>query len=127
MKLIKIDFDHKLIGTEGIVVKTRYGREVNQLTYFNGANDWPLVGVIDGELYAWTLNGFESLGEDRGDADLIMYRTVKVMTVDEWKDSAYPLYTIMSEGERETFIQNRAGADALAAAIKRGEVDISDD
>jgi hypothetical protein len=124
MKLKQIDFDHTLIGTEGIVVKYRNGEAPDFIKVYGDIivtidrYGHKMCLFLDGSIYPNDLV--------KRAKDLVMYRTVKVMTFEEWKDSAYPLYTIMSEGERETFLQNRAGADALAAAIKRGEVDTSD-
>jgi hypothetical protein len=116
MKLIKIDFDHKLIGTEGIVVIYEDGEEPDFV------KDYPtaIVSVAkNGDSFEHFTNG-RSCGDVREAKDLIMYRTVKVMTVDEFKKGCEyynltPAWTFWNEG-----------ADALAAAIKRGEVDISD-
>jgi len=41
----------------GAPVCTRSGEPVTQLTPFTVTSDHPLVGVIEGEFYRWTLDG----------------------------------------------------------------------
>jgi hypothetical protein len=41
----------------GAKVVTRDGREVSQLTKFEGSKDYQLAGVTDGVLYTWTEQG----------------------------------------------------------------------
>ncbi len=113
MKLKQIDFNADLIGQDGIVVKTSEGKEVKQLTYFKCVNRWPLWGTIDEELCQWGHDGKFSLAVTLPN-DLIMYKEVKVMTVDEFYDEFYIVWP---------YSNVRLFAHKLAAAIKRGEVE----
>jgi hypothetical protein len=113
MKLKQIDFNAELIGQDGIVVKTGEGKEVKQLTYFKIKNTFPLMGVLDDEFATWTKDGkFDTAVQPT--YDLIMYKQVKVMTVDEFYDEFY----IVSP-----YSNVRRFAHKLAAAIKAGEVE----
>jgi|688.fasta_scaffold479989_1 hypothetical protein len=115
MKLIQIDFNAELIGQDGIVVKTGKGKEVQQLTFFKIKNTFPLMGVLDDEFATWTKDGkFDTTVQPT--YDLIMYKEVEVLTVDEWigKNSS-------TEHEYKTWV--KVGMNMLAAAIKRGEVE----
>jgi hypothetical protein len=53
----------------GAKVVTRDGKEVKELTKFEGLKDYPLVGVLDNNLATWTTQGTLSLhlGECRAD------------------------------------------------------------
>jgi hypothetical protein len=53
----------------GAKVVTRDGREVKELTKFEGLKDYPLVGIVDSQLHTWTTQGLISLhlGECRAD------------------------------------------------------------
>jgi hypothetical protein len=66
MKLEKFDLEKALNGAK---VVTRDGREVKELTKFEGLKDYPLVGVLDNQLQTWTTQGLISphLGECRAD------------------------------------------------------------
>jgi hypothetical protein len=112
MKLIQIDFNAELIGQDGIVVKTSEGKEVKQLTYFKCANRYPLWGIIGEGLFQWGHDGKFDSGATLRD-DLIMYKEVKVMTVDEFYGEWY-----YSAG-----LSAFSFAHKLAAAIKAGEVE----
>jgi len=112
MKLKQIDFNAELIGQDGIVVKTSEGRDVKQLTFFKCDSRYPLWGTIGEGLFQWGHDGKFDSGATLRD-DLIMYKEVKVMTLDEFYDECYV----------------RAGksvlqfARELAAAVKAGEVE----
>jgi hypothetical protein len=116
-KLIEIRFDASLIGQEGIVVKYRNGDKFHSLLYQKG---WGYVTVIDldGAPARNHLDGRYNTSKELSEWDLIMYRESKVMTVEEWIESA-PMYPT-------PFLRSawRDGASQLAAAIKNGEVDI---
>ena len=112
MKLIQIDFNAELIGQDGIVVKTGKGKEVQQLTFFKIKNTFPLMGVLDDEFATWTKDGkFDTTVQPT--YDLIMYKEVKVMTVDEFYDEWY-----YRKGQSVLSFAHK-----LAAAIKAGEVE----
>ena len=123
MKLKQIDFDATLIGKEGIVVKTRDGNDVKQLTLFPNCDDWPLVGVEHGKLRTWTLGGREWLEPEDDGNDLFMYRTVKVMTVDEWRQQQIDILSSENKGTYLIYGYYLA-VNQLAAATKRGEVEL---
>jgi hypothetical protein len=113
MKLKQIDFDHKLIGQDGIVVRYRDGCYPYKVLW---ENDWAVVVSISNrpDTYVHQINGQWGV-HGKTSKDLLMYRTVNVMTLDEWK----------KENNMEQGAWFR-GVDDLAAAIQRGEVDISD-
>jgi hypothetical protein len=54
MKLEKFDLEKALNGAK---VVTRDGREVKELTKFEGLKNYPLVGVLDTNLHTWTTQG----------------------------------------------------------------------
>jgi hypothetical protein len=123
MKLKQIDFDHKLIGTEGIVVKYKCGdvpdfikKYGDRIVSIDNTGDWN-SHKLDGHYYDMNR---------KCEWDLVMYRTVKVMTVDEFKDYKWPVHSGLHADVVRLHISRREGAGTLAAAIKRGEVDISD-
>jgi hypothetical protein len=114
MKLKKIDFNAKLIGQDGIVVKTTDDREPKQLTYFKCKNDpFPIRGVINESMQTWYTRGTLYAQKLPSPLDLIMYKEVKVLTVDEW----YEQYSDVSPRYRGMFHD-------FAAAIKAGEVEV---
>ena len=113
MKLKQIDFNAELIGQDGIVVKTMDGRDVKQLTFFKCVNRYSLWGTIDEELFQWPTDGKYSYNKISSDYDLIMYKQVKVMTVDEFYDEWH-----YSEDDCVYEFAHK-----LAAAIKAGEVE----
>jgi hypothetical protein len=71
MKLEKFDLEKALNGAK---VVTRDGREVQQLTKFEGSTDYQLAGVMDGNLQTWTEQG--GYYTDR-ESDLDLFLTVK--------------------------------------------------
>ncbi len=115
MKLKQIDFNADLIGQDGIVVKTIEGKDVKQLTFFKCASRYPLLGVVDEGLWQWGYDGKFGPAATLSDY-LIMYKEVKVMTVDEFYDECY-----IPEGKYSSVL---VFARDLAAAIKRGEVEV---
>jgi hypothetical protein len=115
MKLKQIDFNADLIGQDGIVVKKSDGKDVKQLTYFKCENPFPLIGTVDFELYTWATDGKYRTNKSSSDYDLIMYKEVKVMTVDEFYDECYL--------RAEPYSSVLKFAHKLAAAIKAGEVE----
>jgi hypothetical protein len=67
MKLEKFDLEKVIHGAK---VLTRDGREVLQLTKFEGVKDYPLVGILDNQLQTWTMQGIynaDHAGECRTD------------------------------------------------------------
>jgi hypothetical protein len=114
MKLKQIDFNADLIGQDGIVVKTMNGKDVKQLTFFKCASRYPLYGIVDEGLWQWGHDGKFGLVAALGD-DLIMYKEVNVMTVDEFFDEFY--------NRASPYSSAVSFAHKLAAAIKRGEVE----
>jgi hypothetical protein len=116
MKLKKIDFNAELIGQDGIVVKTSEGKEVKQLTYFKCCSPFPLGGVVDVDFTTWTKDGKFDPVATLSD-DLIMYKEVEVMTVDEFYDECF-------SDVNELFMTFRQFAHKLAAAVKAGEVEV---
>jgi hypothetical protein len=115
MKLKQIDFNPELIGQDGIVVKTMDGKDVKQLFFFKCANKYPLMGVVDGGLVQWPHDGKFHSKATVSD-DLIMYKEVKVMTVDEF------YYEFFRDADY-SFRFFRQFARELAAAVKAGEVE----
>jgi hypothetical protein len=105
MKLKQINFNADLIGQDGIVVKTSKGKDVKQLTYFKCNSKFPVIGTVDDRLCSWSTD----------DTGLIMYKEVKVMTVDEFYDECYL--------RAEPYSSVLKFAHKLAAAIKAGEVE----
>jgi hypothetical protein len=106
MKLKQIDFNADLIGQDGIVVKTSEGKDVKQLTYFKCYSKFPVIGTVDDRLCSWSTD----------DTGLIMYKEVKVMTVDEFYDECF-------SDVNDPFMTFRQFAHELAAAVKAGEVE----
>jgi hypothetical protein len=121
MKLKQIDFNADLIGQDGIVVKTSDGIDVKQLTFFKcddkyPANKYPLIGTVNGGLCQWGHDGkFDSVATFTLPNDLIMYKEVKAMTVDEF------YYKMYYRASLDTSV--RQFAHKLAAAVKAGEVE----
>jgi hypothetical protein len=115
MKLKQIDFNADLIGQDGIVVKTMDGRDVKQLTFFKCASRYPLLGVVDKGLWQWGHDGKFGKVATLSD-DLIMYKEVEVMTVDEFYDECY-------SNVNDPWMTFRQFAYKLADAIKAGEVE----
>jgi hypothetical protein len=115
MKLKQIDFNADLICQDGIVVKTSEGRDVKQLTFFKCNSRYPLWGIIGEGLFQWGHDGKFDSGATLRD-DLIMYKEVKVMTVDEFYDECY-------SDVNDPFMNVRQFAYKLAAAVKAGEVE----
>jgi hypothetical protein len=113
MKLKQIEFNAELIGQDGIVVKTMDGKDIKQLTFFKCKNPFRLGGIVDFELCLWATDGKYRANKTSSDYDLIMYKEVKVMTVDEFYDEWY-----YSAG-----LSVLSFAHKLAAAIKAGEVE----
>jgi hypothetical protein len=113
----QINFDASLIGQEGITVKTVSGEEIKQLTFFQCDDTYPIYGVVGTECISWKINGYELDEEETSDNDLVMYREVKTMMVDEWTDS------VTHFTGNEYMIGWIRGAKDLAAAIKNGEVE----
>jgi hypothetical protein len=113
MKLKQIDFNADLICQDGIVVKTMDGKDVKQLTFFKCASMFPLYGIVDDVLCLWATDGKYGLNKISSHYDLIMYKQVKVMTVDEFYDEWY-------NSEDDSVL---SFAHKLAAAIKAGEVE----
>jgi hypothetical protein len=120
MKLKQIDFNAELIGKDGIVVKTMDGIEVKQLTFFKCDVSYKVVGTMDGVLQTWNSIGnyIFSITSDgncviarHSTLNLIMYKEVKVMTVDEFYQRYY------------STIGAYDFAHKLAAAVKAGEVE----
>jgi hypothetical protein len=112
MKLKQIDFNAELIGQDGIVVKTTDGKEPKQLTYFRCKSNWPIIGVVDKSFGTWDTNGKYKAQYSPSPLDLIMYKEVKVLTVDEWYNQL-----MVTSSYRQMFHD-------LAAAIKAGEVEV---
>jgi hypothetical protein len=56
----------------GKPVVTRAGKPVTQLTLFNSSNNYPLHGVIDGYIEAWTQQGNFNDSQARSGNDLFM-------------------------------------------------------
>jgi hypothetical protein len=69
MKLEKFDLEKALNGAK---VVTRDGREVKELTKFEGFKDYPLVGIVDSQLHTWTTQGLISLHLGECGADLFL-------------------------------------------------------
>jgi hypothetical protein len=106
MKLEKFDLEKALNGAK---VVTRDGREVKELTKFEGFKDYPLVGVLDNQLQTWTTQGLISphLGECR--ADLFLAVETKRVYV-----NVYILHdTIKTGGNYDTL-------EAAKKAIQKG-------
>jgi len=60
MKLEKFDLEKALNRAK---VVTRDGREVTQLTKFEGVGKYPLVGVLEGNVKNWTIKGYHLVGD----------------------------------------------------------------
>jgi len=60
MKLEKFDLEKALNGAK---VVTRDGREVTQLTTFEGVGKYPLIGVLEGNVKTWTIKGYHLVGD----------------------------------------------------------------
>jgi hypothetical protein len=70
MKLEKFDLEKALNGAK---VVTRDGHEVTQLTKFESVNDdYPVIGVLDNNLQAWTTQGKFNTNHGESDADLFL-------------------------------------------------------
>jgi hypothetical protein len=54
MKLEKFDLEKAINGAK---VVTFDGREVKELTKFEGLKNYPLVGILDNNLQTWTTQG----------------------------------------------------------------------
>jgi hypothetical protein len=68
MKLEKFDLEKALNGAK---VVTRDGKEVKELTKFEGLSLYILVGLIDGEVHSWNEDGWHH-NERSGVYDLFL-------------------------------------------------------
>jgi hypothetical protein len=82
MKLKKFNLEKALNGAK---VVTRDGREVLELTKFKNIKDYPLVGVLDNEVYAWTIEGYYVDGFEEDDANLFLEGEVQSVWVNIYK------------------------------------------
>jgi hypothetical protein len=89
MKLEKFDLEKALNGAK---VVTRDGREVTQLTKFEGLKDYPLVGIVDSQLHTWTTQGPLSLHLGECGADLFLAVEPKRIWVNVFKGKYGNLY-----------------------------------
>jgi hypothetical protein len=94
MKLEKFDLEKALNGAK---VVTRDGREVLELTKFENIKDYPLVGVLDNQIYAWTIKGYYVDSCNELDADLFIEGKVQSVWVNIYR----------KDGDEGIFIGNR--------------------
>jgi hypothetical protein len=106
MKLEKFDLEKALNGAK---VVTRDGREVKELTKFEGLKDYPLAGIVDSQLHTWTTQGLISLHLGECRADLFLAVETKRVYV-----NVYILHdTIKTGGNYDTL-------EAAKKAIQKG-------
>ena len=124
-KLIKIPFDASLIGQDGIVVKYGNGETPDFVKVYLHT-----VVTIDDLGIPYTMNRKTGVCIDEqrtANADLIMYREQKVMSVDLWKvEQLHILNTETKAGDYKDglFYGYNLAVNQLAAAIKNGTVEI---
>jgi hypothetical protein len=106
----QIDFDASLIGQEGITVKYRNGETP---LYIHWKKSWEFIPSVssDGQIQSNYIDGSYYGFGGASRLDLLMYREVKTMTVEEWisKCQHKDIHNMLIE---------------FAAAIKNGEVEI---
>lgn len=78
-KLKEIPFNHELIGQEGIVIKTRGGKEILQTVYLDKLkNNYPIIAVVSEKTTnIYTIKG-RSDASSFSEYDLIMYKEIEV-------------------------------------------------
>jgi hypothetical protein len=90
MKLQKFDLEKALNGAK---VVTRDGHEVTQLTKFESVNDdYPVIGVLDNNLQAWTTQGKFNTNHGESDADLFLAVEPQRVWVNVFKGNIGNLY-----------------------------------
>jgi hypothetical protein len=84
MTIEKFDLEKALNGAK---VVTRDGHEVTQLTKFESVNDdYPVLGVLDNNLQAWTRQGKFNTNHEESDADLFLAVEPQRKWVNLYKD-----------------------------------------
>lgn len=76
----QIEFDHTLLGKEGISVQTREGHEAEVFVSKNRLNigsDYPIFAVVNDSVYRHTINGKNWKNKTQDNHDLIMYQEVE--------------------------------------------------
>lgn len=82
-KLIEIEFNHELIGKEGIVIKYRNGKEIGDI-YLSAAKmklrrDYPILSIDESGDSVWhALNGIYRADTSPHPLDLIMFEEIEV-------------------------------------------------
>jgi hypothetical protein len=99
MKLEKFDLEKALNGAK---VVTRDGREVLELTKFKNIKDYPLVGVLNNEIYAWTIEGYYVDGFEEDDANLYIEGKVQSVWVNVYKSDKQNILVTGSYKTKET-------------------------
>jgi hypothetical protein len=90
MKLQKFDLEKALNGAK---VVTRDGHEVTQLTKFESVNDdYPVIGVLDNNLQAWTTQGKFNTNHGESDADLFLAVEPQRVWVNVYHDNYGEIY-----------------------------------
>jgi hypothetical protein len=99
MKLEKFDLEKALNGGK---VVTRDGREVLEFTKFENIKDYPLVGVLDNQIYAWTIEGYYVDGCNELNADLFIEGKVQSVWVNVYKSDKQNILVSGSYKKKET-------------------------
>ena len=70
-------------------VFTRDGREVKQLTYFEGLEPYCFRGILPNGLNSWNKNGYFHTSQNGNDANLFLEHTEKEYWVNVYEDKCY--------------------------------------
>jgi hypothetical protein len=105
----------------GEPVITRNGKEVKQLTRIDYDTDYVIFGVIDRELYRWTINGEYFVREEDG-RDLFMKPKENALWLNVWKDRDSGKLFI-GQAHREEALAQRAIDSTHAEHIKTIKID----
>ena len=100
----------------GAKVVTRDGREVKQVTCFDdvaGYNPMIVYGVVNGEVYSWTAEGFYHSEGALCDGDLMMAPKKLGGFVNVYNDLSNPFSLHANKMEANT-VNNMTGVDRIA-------------
>lgn len=120
--MIAFNLERALAGEPVI---TRDGHEVYELVKFDSTHSYPIVGVIDGLLHRWTIDGKEfshHSGECESSLDLFMKPKENVIWVNVYKDRDSEKLFI-GQAHREESLAQRAIDSTHAEFIKTIKID----
>jgi hypothetical protein len=62
-----------ILALKGMPISLRNGEKVSQFTYFqNITEEYVLYGVVNGEIFSWTIDGYFDARRQESQLDLVM-------------------------------------------------------